>query len=1037
MQLASNLLDSATPATNSENMMHFPGSIIDNRYQIIQKLGRSDKSKTYLAKDLQATINARCVVEQLSLHCEHEANWHILQQHLLNEVAVLKRLGDHPQIPQFYDHLTAERESYLVREYIDGNSLEQEVEGKVFDEADTIQLLQDVLRILDFIHKTNVIHRDVQPSHIIRRTSDNTFTLVHFGAIREIESTQINFKGELVCDRPYGNWSYIAPEQKSKESVFCSDIYALGKTAVYALTGKSPQELEQANLEWQQQCQISPRLEAILSKMMSIDIEQRYGSAIEVLSDLRPLLNLRQVVGGRYSITHYLGGSVKIETYLAKNLHRQYQSPCIVKQIELPSGDGEIKLEQRFAEELLILERLGYHEQIPQVWDHFEDNEQFYLIQEYFTGVNLAQKIAQDHLSATQIVQILVSALSVLSFIHHNRVIHRNLKPSNLIINDEDGRVILTDFGILNDIKTLPHHLLEQSEQQVRQNYWSPEQIAGRPTISSDLYALGMTAIEALTRVKPAKFTRTQTGKLLWSENIDLDRRLVKIINKMIELDLGQRYQSADKVIQDLQKINLANLNLAPLSNSGKKTVDRSNRRRSAQLPIFISLVGIGCLLCSIEFAFPTIRPAYYWYQGQKMLSQQPQNALDTFTKAIDLKPQSVMAWSGRGDALSLLERYPQALEAYAEATDLNPNNVENWLKQGNILDQLERFTNAIAAYDRGLELEPDNAEIYHRRGKALEKLQQYQSALTMQEAALELERFNPRYLSARAQNLLELNRYYDALSTFNRVQAIEEQSLHLWQNKYLVLKALNRPQEADRVFREVNNGYIKILQRSPKNEQIWLAQGDFFTTANMYQKAVDSYNQALKLKPNMYQAWLAKGQVLIKLEQYQQAESSLNKAIEIRPQSYIALQAQGLASQNQGDFTQAIALYDQGLEINPDYAPLWRDRGLAFNQQQQYAQALKSLSKASSLAGYDAQTWQGLAQAWAATGQDQQALSAINRALEIKPQDAELWQTKGSIYTNNAQYNEACDIYRESRRSVPNSEIIINSMMKLGCRMN
>ncbi|MEM7757238.1 MAG: tetratricopeptide repeat protein [Cyanobacteria bacterium P01_A01_bin.40] len=1030
-------VNSAIPATNYENMTHFPGSIIDNRYQIIQKLGRSDAGKTYLAKDLQATMNARCVVEQLSVQCDHDANWRIFQQHLLNEVAVLERLGDHPQIPQLYHHLAADQEFYLIREYIDGDSLEQEVESKIFDEGDTIQLIQDVLRILDFIHKTNVIHRDVQPAHIIRRKQDQVFTLVHFGAIREIESTEINLKGELIFNRPYGNWSYIAPEQKEGESKFCSDIYALGRTAIYALTGKSPQELEQTNREWQQQCQISPKLEAILRKMMSLEIEQRYSSAIEVLYDLRPLLKLRQIVGGRYSITHYLGGSVKIETYLANNLRRQYQSPCVVKQIELPHGDGDIKLEKRFAEELSVLERLGYHEQIPQVWDHFEEDEQFYLVQEYFQGENLAQKIAKQNLSTSQIIQVLISTLSVLSFIHQNRIIHRNIKPSNLIVNEEDERVILTDFGILNDIKTLPNQTLEHGDD--RDNYWSPEQIAGRPTISSDLYALGMTAIEALTRVKPITFPRNpQTGKLLWTEDINLDRRLIKIVDKMIELDLGQRYQSAGKVAQDLQKIGvIVDEDFKQPPKQVRKNVARSFKGRLAGLPILIGLLGVACLFGSIEFAFPIVRPSYYWYQGQKLLPEQPQNALDTFTKAIDLKPQSVLAWSGRGDALSLLQRYPQALEAYAEAINLNANIVENWLKQGNILYRLERYTDAIAAYDSALALERENGEIYHRRGKALARLQQYQAALTMQEAALELERFNAQYLSARAQNLLELGRYYDALSTFNRVQAIEPDSLPLWQNKYLVLKALNRPQEAARVFREVNNDYLKVLQQEPQNEQFWLNQGDFFTTAQMYPKAIDSYSEAIKLKPNMYQAWLAQGKVLAQLEQNQQALASLDKALQIRPESYIALQAQGLVHQNQNNFTEAIALYEQGLEINPNYAPLWRDRGLAFNQQQNYSQAIASLSKASSLAGYDAKTWQGLAEAWSANDQEQKALSAIDRALEINPSEPELWSIKGLIYTKNAQYNEACNTYRESRRSVPNSSIITNSMMRLGCRMN
>ena len=1036
-----NLAHSASQDTNPENMMHLPGSIIGNRYQIIQKLGRSETGKTYLAKDLQASVDGRCVVEQLSLDCHNEANWRIIKQHLLNEIAVLERLGDHPQIPQFYDHFTENKQFYLVREYIDGDNLEQEVERKVFNEVDTICLIQDALRILDFIHKTNVIHRDVQPVHLIRRKQDNKFVLIDFAAIREIESTEINLQGELIFDLPNGNWSYIPPEQKAGKSSFSSDIYALGKTAIYALTGKSPQELEQANLDWRSHCQISPKLEAILSKMISPEIEYRYGSALEVLNDLRPLLRIRQIVGGRYLITRYLGGKRGIETYLADNLHRQYQSPCLVKQIELPcvNNDSKVRLEQRFVEELSILERLGYHEQIPQLWDHFEENDEFYLVQEYFQQDNLAQKIAQQDLSTTQIMQILASALSVLRFIHQNRIIHRNVKPSNLLIDDKNHQVILTDFGILADIKSLPNGTSEHGSDQDQQNYWSPEQIAGRPTISSDIYALGMTTIEALTKVKPGTFDRNQqTGKLLWSQDLNLDRRLIKIIDRMVQPDLGQRYQSADKVLHDLQKINdFSAPQLKQTVQLGKKSVKRSARPRLAALPFLIGLLGLGCLIGSIEFAFPLVRPVYYWYQGQKMLPEQPKMALDTFTKAIDLKPQSALSWSGRGDALSLLERYPQALEAYSEAIELNSNNVDNWKKQGNILYRLERFTDAITVYDRALELDPEDGEIYNRRGQALYQLQQYEAALEMQEAALKINRIDAQYLSDHALNLLALGRYYDALNTFIRVQAIEPNNLQLWQGKFLVLKALKRPREAERVFREVKNNYTKILQKQPQDKQIWLAQGDFFASAQMYQQAVDAYDQAIKIKPNIYEAWLAKGNALIQLGKNQQALASLDKALQIRPQSYMALQAQGSVYRNQNNFTQAMGKYAQGIEINPNYAPLWRDRGLALNQQGKYLQAIESLTKARDLTAYDAQTWSGLAIAWNATGKSKKALSAINRAIEINPQNPSPWSVKGLIYTKNGQYNEACDTYRQSRLAAPDSPAIINSMMQLGCRMN
>ena len=1033
--------NSASQVTNFENMMHPPGSIIGNRYQIIQKLGSSETGKIYLAKDLQATADGRCVVEQLSPIFSDEANWRIIKQYLLNEIIVLERLGDHPQIPQFRDHFTEHRQFYLVREYIDGDNLEQEVERKVYTEADVVYLIQDTLRILDFIHKTNVIHRNVQPVHLIRRKQDNKFVLIDFGAIQEIESTTINLQGEFLFDRYSKNCPYIAPEQKSGKSHFSSDIYALGKTAIYALTGKSPQELEQTNLYWRSQCQISSKLEVILNKMMSSEIEDRYASTLEVLYDLRPLLRIKQVIGGRYLITRYLGGKKEIETYLADNRHRQYQSPCLVKQIELPgiNNDGKYRLPSNFTEELLVLERLGYHEQIPQLWDHFVEHDKFYLVQEYFQGDNLADKIAQQDLTTPQIIQILVSALSVLSFIHQNQIIHRNIKPSNLLIDDQTRQVILTDFGILADIKTLSINTTEHGSNSEQKNYCSPEQIAGRPTISSDLYALGMSAIEAFTKVKPANFKRNQqTGGLLWTQNIDLDRRLIKIINKMVQLNLGQRYQSADKALNDLQKINsFANFQDKKSLKPGSLNFPRTAKSRLTKLPILIGLLGIGFLLGSLEFAFPFIRPTYYWYQGHKILPEQPQKALNTFTKAIDLKPKSAIAWSGRGDALSLLERHPEALEAYAEAVELNANNASNWKKQGHTFFRLEKFTEAIASYDRALELEPEDGKIYNVRGKALYQLQQYEAALSMQDLALELDPLNAQYWSDRGLNLWQLGRSYEALTAFNRAQAIEPNNLQLWQDKFLVLKALKRPLEADRVFREVSNSYLQVIQQQPPQARTLLAQGDFFAKAQLYQKAVNLYDQALEIKPNMYQAWLAKGKALTQLGENQAALDSLEQAWQIRPQSYIALQAQGLVYQNQSDFLSAIALYDQGIEINPNYAPLWRDRGLALNQQQQYSQALESLSKANSLASNNAKTWQGLAQAWNGTGESQRALSAINRAIEINPEDPNLWSLKGLIYINNAQYDKACDTYRQSRTVASDSQIILNSMMQNGCKMD
>ena len=1015
--------------------MHLPGSIVDDRYQIIQKLGRSEMEKTYLAKDLQDVVDGKCVVEQLSFEGENEAHWRIIQEYLFNEIVVLERLGDHPQIPQLYNHFTKDKQLYLVREYIDGDNLKQEVERKLFDEAATIYLLQDSLRILDFVHKTNVIHRDVQPAHLLRRKQDNAYVLINFGAIRDLEATEINLQGKLILNQPIGNWVYSAPEQKIGESNFSSDIYALGRSAVYALTGKSPQELEQTNIDWRSQCQISDKLEAILSKMMSPILESRYHSALEVLKDLRPLLKIKQLVGGRYTITSYLGGHEGVETYLADNLRRQYQSPCLIKQIELPQQDDndKIKLERGFAEELSILERLGYHEQIPQLWDHFEENDEFYLVQEYIRGENLAQKIERQELTIAQITQILDSTLSVLQFVHQNRIIHRNIKPSNLIIRELDRQVILTDFGILHKIKATANAQNNQSFD--RQNYWSPEQIAGRPNISSDLYALGMTTIEALTGQKPATFVREETGKLLWQSHLNLDRRLVRIIDRLVELDLSQRYQSAERVLNDLRKINgYGHLNQPSAKPQRSNFTER--RQKLLAVPLLIGLLGIVFLLGSIEFAFPTVRPFYYRQQAKKLLPEEPQAALEIFNKAIDLKARSWRSWSGRGDALTLMERYPEALEAYSEAAELN-GNADSWKKRGDILLRQENFAGAIAAYNEALTRDSENGEIYHLKGEALFQLQQYEAALIMQDEALERNQLDARFLSGRAQSLFQLGRLNEALSVFNRVQAIEPDNLALWQDKFLVLEALNRPQEADRVRREISNSYVRKIQQQPQDESIWIAQGDFFTSTQMFSKAVESYERAIELEPDNYLAWMGKGEALSQQGEFELAKAASDRALQIRPQSYRAWQALGRVFQLQNDSNQAIANYDRALEINSQDPAIWRDRGVALKQQGQYRQAIESLTKARELTNYDLQTWQQLAQTRAAMGQDELAISAIDRGLKYYPQNSDLWSLKGLIQTQNGQYNQACDTYRRAQAANAQSEVIMSAMRQLGCRLN
>jgi tetratricopeptide (TPR) repeat protein len=599
----------------------------------------------------------------------------------------------------------------------------------------------------------------------------------------------------------------------------------------------------------------------------------------------------------------------------------------------------------------------------------------------------------------------------------------------------------LTDFGFLQDIRHLPQTTIHSDRSSEQKNYLPPEQMAGRPTTASDLYALGIIAIEALTQTKPALLPKdSQTGAILWRESIVVNRRLAKILDKMTHIDVGQRYQSAEQVINDLAKIKLHSHPASGHKLIQSRNIGRLNQGRLKPIHTLIALIGVLCFLGSMEFTFPTLRPLYYFYRGRQLLSEQPEIALNTFMKAIDLKPDSAGAWEGRGDALYQLERFPEALESYYEAIQLNSDrssNYQTWQKKGDTLYNLESFSEALIAYDRALELKPDDSTILNQKGKTLYQLQRYQEALEVQEEALKIDRFNPQYLSDRATVLMDLGRYYDALTVFNRVQAIDPLNLRLWQNKAITLKYLDRPQESRRVYQEVMDKYDKIIKQKPQNKQIWLSKADFFLEFHKYQEANDAYDKAIAIVPNSYFAWLGKAKALNNLQEYDQALAVINKALNIRPKSALVWQVRGLIfHRGKRNLTEAIASYDRAIEFNPNFAPAWRDRGFALNEQGKYAQASESFAKASEIHPYDLDTWLGLATTLTAMEQNKQALFVLERALQIRPQEPSIWLQKGSILVKEQKYDEACQNYRQSRKVTPESAEILQAMQNLGCRM-
>lgn len=266
------------------------GTLLNDRYKIIQELGRGGFGQTYLAEDTQDPQHGQCVVKQLKPGCQDAQFLEIARRLFITEVATLRQLGSHDQIPALLDDFEVDAEFYFVQEYIAGLPLSQLLTAVPWHEVEVLELLQDVLQVLAFIHRHQVIHRDVKPSNIIRRLHDGKFVLIDFGAVKEIQTQSIPQLGQNDYTVGISTPGYGPSEQLMGKPRYNSDIYALGMTAIQALTGLQPTQLpthpDTGEVVWEERVIASLKLRTILRKMVRSQFSQRYLSAEDVLAAL-------------------------------------------------------------------------------------------------------------------------------------------------------------------------------------------------------------------------------------------------------------------------------------------------------------------------------------------------------------------------------------------------------------------------------------------------------------------------------------------------------------------------------------------------------------------------------------------------------------------------------------------------------------------------------------------------------------------------------------------------------------------------------
>ncbi len=291
------------------------GTVLQNRYRIIQILGQGGFGRTYLAED-QRRFNELCAIKELIPTATGTDAWEKAQELFAREAAILYQIQN-PQIPQFRERFEQDQRLFLVQDYVAGKTYramldERKAVGQTFTEAEVLFLMRSLLPVLEHIHDRGIIHRDISPENIILRESDRLPVLIDFGVVKEL-ATKLQSLNVSTPVTTVGKLGYAPSEQMQTGRAYpSSDLYALAVTVLVLLTLKEPQELfdeNQLTWNWQKFVKVDPRFAQILNRMLCHSPSDRFASvagltqALQVLAQPNqsnpPLSNMQTVAVGR------------------------------------------------------------------------------------------------------------------------------------------------------------------------------------------------------------------------------------------------------------------------------------------------------------------------------------------------------------------------------------------------------------------------------------------------------------------------------------------------------------------------------------------------------------------------------------------------------------------------------------------------------------------------------------------------------------------------------------------------------------------
>ncbi|HEY9748930.1 MAG TPA: tetratricopeptide repeat protein [Allocoleopsis sp.] len=632
-------------------------------------------------------------------------------------------------------------------------------------------------------------------------------------------------------------------------------------------------------------------------------------------------------LGGRYKVLSKLGAGGFGQTFLAEDMHLPDHPCCVVKQLKPQFTDANSLQTARrlFDTEAKVLYQLGSHDQIPRLMAHFEEDQEFYLVQEFINGASLSEElIAGQPWPEARVVALLQDILQALAFVHDQHVIHRDIKPPNLMRRASDGKIVLIDFGAVKQVSTQIVTAKSGSTNLTisigTQGYMPNEQLGGNPRFSSDIYAVGMIGIQALTGVHPRHLSEdVKTGEILWRERAPhTTPELADFLDRMVRYDFRARYTTASDALAALQTLPAELLEAIaapfPVPNA-EDTADIDTVALAEPTPPTATAtaptlaVGSSPAPATLPLNPPANSPdsssnnslaptaALPETQPSPPKTSVPTAVLLPVTQIQGIKPGTLVA--------VLVAIAATFLVAKALFTPQpTPQTASNSAK-----------TSAPASTPSPTASPAASTPSTAPANPAASVTPQATPQAAASQAAPSPTPAQPPIapLLAQADGLRAANQPEQALALYD--QAIAQQPTNAaaqWGRCYS-LNQLQRPDEAIAAC-------DKALASNPKSPEALWSKGYALDQLKRHSEAIALYDQAIALKPNFAEAWSNKGSSLLLLQRPDEAVAAFEKATALKPDLAEAWNNRGVALWSLRRFDDAVTSIDKAIQIQPNY---------------------------------------------------------------------------------------------------------------------